>query len=163
MRYKNLTILILSVFLGCLSAVYALPQQVTLSEIKKSLVCQCDCNMTVEACQGAMSCDTSEKLTAEAAGYVEQGMNKEAILAAFVQKYGEHILAAPPKKGFNLTAWILPFAAILFTGFGIVVLLKRWARQPQTAQAKPNITEKTENNHGSRYEEKLDEALRSLD
>ncbi len=99
----------------------------TVGEIKKSLVCQCDCAMTVEACQGAMACQVAEQLTAEATTYVEQGLASEAVLATFVQKYGEHILAAPTKTGFNLLAWVLPFALIFGVGFVLVKVLRRWA------------------------------------
>jgi cytochrome c-type biogenesis protein CcmH len=154
-------LLLISLLVGVLPA--QPKQQTTVSEIKTSLVCLCDCNMTVEACQGAMACDSAEKLTAEATKYVEQGLSKGAILSAFIQKYGEHILAAPTKKGFNLTAWILPFAAIIVAGFGIIRILQRWVRQQQSrgvkAKSKTNVT----GTNSSVYEQRLDEVLRNLD
>ena len=42
-----------------------------------------------------------------------QGESKEQILRYFVDIGGEGILAAPPKQGFALTAWLLP----LFSAF----------------------------------------------
>ena len=161
MRHK-IFIAALLLYLG-FAPLYAGQQPVTLSEIKKSLACQCDCNMTVEACQGSMACKSADNLAQEAEKYIQQGMSKADILAAFTKKYGEHILAAPTKKGFNLTAWLLPFAAILLAGFAIVMLLKRWVRQQQNSGdlAMPNIPGGAEKK--SPYEEKLDEALRFLD
>jgi cytochrome c-type biogenesis protein CcmH len=112
------------------SAPLVWPQaKTTVGEIKKSLICLCDCNMTVEACEGAMTCEAAGKLTAEAQQLLDKGMDKQQILASFISRYGEHILPAPTKKGFNLTAWILPFAAIVIAGVAIVALL--WKRKGQ--------------------------------
>ncbi len=164
MRYKSLLIfLILLMPAGLTGSAASAPQQTTVSEIKKSLVCLCECNMTVEACQGAMTCQFAEKLTAEATQYVEQGMSRQAVLATFTQKYGEHILAAPTKRGFNLTAWILPFAVIVIAGAGIIRVLKHWVRSQQSPPGEAKFkTNSTGSDHAT-YEKKLDEVLRNLD
>ncbi|MFQ5676247.1 MAG: cytochrome c-type biogenesis protein CcmH [bacterium] len=161
MRHKNPTFLTWLFLLISFSIASADQQQVTIGEIKNSLVCLCDCNMTVEACQGSMACDSAEKLTAEAQQYIDQGMEKQAVLATFIKKYGEHILAAPTKKGFNLTAWILPFAAIILAGYGIIKVVRRWVRQPQIQAV--NVNPQVDDAEKSPYEEKLDEVLRYLD
>ena len=58
-----------------------------------------------------------------------QGESKEQILRYFVDIGGEGILAAPPKQGFALTAWLLPLF-VMVNGAGlIVVLTRRWARR----------------------------------
>jgi cytochrome c-type biogenesis protein CcmH len=42
---------------------------------------------------------------------------------------GEEILAAPPKRGFALTAWLFP-VFIIVNGVGlIIVLATRWTRK----------------------------------
>jgi cytochrome c-type biogenesis protein CcmH len=143
------------------AALLSAQAQTTLGEIKKSLICLCECNMTVEACEGAMACEAAGKLTTEAQQLIDKGKDKPEILASFIGRYGEHILAAPTKKGFNLTAWILPFAAIIFAGVGVITVLRRWARRPQTQNEKPKINAATPND--SVYEKKLEEVLRALD
>jgi cytochrome c-type biogenesis protein CcmH/NrfF len=40
---------------------------------------------------------------------------------------------APPKRGFNLVAWIAPFAAVGTGALGILLLLRRWQRPPAPA------------------------------
>ncbi len=122
--------------LGYVLLLFVLPavvwaQSPTLQEIKTSLTCLCGCNMTVEACQGAMNCQSADKLTAEAQQLIDRGLTKKQILATFVQRYGEHILSAPTKKGFNLTAWITPFLAIGLTGFVIVKIVQKWAQRAE--------------------------------
>ena len=46
----------------------------------------------------------------------------------FVSVYGESVLAAPPKEGFNLIAWIVPILAVV-AGAAIVVLVVRAMRR----------------------------------
>jgi len=58
-----------------------------------------------------------------------QGESKEQIVQYFVDIGGEAMLAAPPKKGFALTAWLLPLFFVL-NGAGLIVVLTRsWARR----------------------------------
>jgi len=62
-----------------------------------------------------------------------QGESKEQIVRYFVEVGGAGILAAPPKQGFALTAWLLPLFVMLNGAGLIVVLTRRWARnRPQT-------------------------------
>jgi cytochrome c-type biogenesis protein CcmH len=48
-----------------------------------------------------------------------EGWSRERILQFFVDRYGEAVLAEPPKSGFNLLAWIVPFVSV----FAALVLL----------------------------------------
>jgi len=58
-----------------------------------------------------------------------QGESKEQIVQYFVDIGGEAMLAAPPKKGFALTAWLLPLFFVV-NGAGLIVVLTRsWARR----------------------------------
>jgi cytochrome c-type biogenesis protein CcmH len=60
---------------------------------------------------------------------IAQGETKEQIIAYFVKMRGEEILAAPPKRGFALTAWLFP-ALIIMNGVGVIfVLTRRWTKQ----------------------------------
>jgi cytochrome c-type biogenesis protein CcmH len=60
---------------------------------------------------------------------IAQGETKEQIINYFVEMRGEEILAAPPKRGFALTAWLFPVLIIL-NGAGVIVLLTRkWVRE----------------------------------
>ena len=67
---------------------------------------------------------------------VEQGKTAEEILAAFVAQHDESVLMAPPRRGFNLTAYFLPGAAILIVGAVLARMLVRRSRvEPATADA----------------------------
>jgi len=60
---------------------------------------------------------------------IDNGQSKDQILDSYVQRYGDVILAAPPKEGFNLSAWVMPFVAIAGAAFLVYMLLKRWSAQ----------------------------------
>jgi cytochrome c-type biogenesis protein CcmH len=66
---------------------------------------------------------------------ITQGETKEQILRYFVDMRGEEILAAPPKRGFALTAWLFPMF-IMANGAGLIVILAtRWARKNRAENA----------------------------
>ena len=64
-----------------------------------------------------------------------EGRTREEILDYFVDRYGPDILAAPPKSGANLLAWILPIVGVA-AGLGALFLVIRamtGRRQPAIA------------------------------
>lgn len=99
---------------------------VTVGEITQELACTCGCNMVVSACEGAMECSAAGGIKAQVMEKLNQGQSKEEIIGYFVNLYGEKILSAPTKRGFNLTAWILPFFALVSGGGILYLTLKRW-------------------------------------
>ncbi len=62
---------------------------------------------------------------------MKDGKSDKEILAYFVKRYGEWILRAPTKSGFNLVLWILPGVGILIGLFIVLFRSKRWVSQPQ--------------------------------
>ena len=59
---------------------------------------------------------------------IAAGKTKEEIKDALVAQYGTEVLAEPRKSGFDLTAWLVPLAAILVAAGGIAIALRRWRR-----------------------------------
>ena len=131
------------------------------SEIQKSLICMCECGMTVAACEGAMECSSAARITSEVRALVGKGLSNEAVMATLVDRYGEKIMAAPSKKGFNLTAWVLPFLLIISVAILLYVSLIRWSHHPgagpeqKDAKISPPLPPK--------YKEVLDKELDELD
>ena len=98
---------------------------VTTNEIEESLTCQCGCGLTVHACNH-LQCGSAIPLKQEVLTLISQGLSRDEILLRFRDEYGEKILSSPTTEGFNLTAWILPFAAL---AAGVAVLVRtvlRW-------------------------------------
>src|SRR5574341_547112 len=67
-------------------------------------------------CQNLSVADSPSELAKEMRNLVRdlvlQGKTREEIQAYFVSRYGEFVLLAPPKRGFNLLVWVLPFVAL---------------------------------------------------
>lgn len=65
---------------------------------------------------------------------VEDDMTGEQIIDAFVERYGETVLMAPKKEGFNLAAYLLPGTAITAVGALLAWALLRRHRDPAVAR-----------------------------
>jgi cytochrome c-type biogenesis protein CcmH len=59
---------------------------------------------------------------------IAAGKTKDEIKDELVAQYGTQVLAEPPKSGFDLTAWLIPGAAILLAAIAIALRLRRWRR-----------------------------------
>ena len=80
------------------------------------------------------------------------GQNDSLILQSFVQRYGAIVLAAPTTQGFDLLAWIMPFAVAAAALIATIFLVRHWAKT-QRQLAPVNV-------HLSPAELRHDEALR---
>ena len=111
----------------------------TQSEIEEALTCQCGCGLTVHSCNH-VQCPSGIPLKEEIAGQLVAGRNQTEVLTYFSAKYGEKILSAPTTTGFNLVAWVTPFAAVAVAATLIVVASRRWRRTiaPAPAVARPD-------------------------
>jgi cytochrome c-type biogenesis protein CcmH len=96
-------------------------------DLEHQIHCQCGCNLDVYTCRTTdFACSVSPAMHADVMGLVAGGYGADAILAAFKAVYGEKVLMAPVKSGFNLVGYTMPFVA-LGTGAVIVgALLQRW-------------------------------------
>ena len=77
--------------------------------------------------------ETAHQMKAIIRERLAAGESPEQVKAYFVDKYGTWILLSPPRQGFNLLVWIVPFVGL---GLGLVlvlVLVRRWSRRPAAA------------------------------
>ncbi len=108
-------------------------------EIGANLMCQCGCTMVLNTCE----CGTAEQMRTEIKAMLDQGKTKDDILSFYVGKYGDKVLSAPKAEGFNLSAYITPFAAILASGAVIALIVRRWVMQTRNAPAEPILAPTT--------------------
>ncbi len=73
------------------------------------------------------SASFSEQIKSQVREQISAGKDKGEILEFFVERYGPWILREPPKEGFNLLAWLLPTAVLVFGP--IVIWLLVWKRR----------------------------------
>lgn len=106
--------------------------------LEHQIRCQCGCTMDVYTCRTTdFSCQVSPAMHRDAIALVQGGYSAQEILDAFVDVYGERVLMAPKKVGFNIVGYVLP-GIVMGTGAVVLALiLHRWrrpaARTPATA------------------------------
>ena len=92
-------------------------------------------------CQGLSVGDSPSELANEMRALVreqlQQGKTPAEVLDYFAQRYGEWILLAPPKRGFNLVIWVLPFLLLPVGAFVIYLGARRWVRNSSPGGSPP--------------------------
>lgn len=111
-----------------------------LKQVLQGLLCQCGCNLDAYQCQQTMTCNVSTDMWNQAEELVDrQGKTPDEALAMFATDYGEYVLASPTKKGFNLTAWYLPFVVLAVGAVALGFALRGWRPRGAGTPATPEL------------------------
>ena len=124
-------------------------------ELSDKFMCLCGCGSTVKTCPHE-DCGFAIPLKKELIEKIQKGETREQIINYFVGKHGQQILSAPPKKGFNLTAWITPFAAIIVVGLLMKKIIDKWTTRQKT-EDRSQKTEGVEDKYKKMLEKELEE------
>ena len=130
---RALTLLMIAVLAAATPLGAAPVNEETVHEIGAQLRCV--------VCQSLSVADSPSETANQMRGIIRErlaaGDSPEQVKAYFVEKYGLWILLAPPREGFNLLVWVVPFVGL---GAGLVlvlVLMRRWSRRPAGAGPGP--------------------------
>lgn len=88
-------------------------------------MCTCGCAEILGECNH-VGCSASTEELAMIRDGLNANFTDQQILDSMTAKYGAVVLAAPTKQGFNLVAWIAPFAVLLAGFLGVVLLVRHW-------------------------------------
>jgi cytochrome c-type biogenesis protein CcmH len=105
----------------------------TLPELEREVICP-TCHTTLELSNSPIA----ERMRSFIRARIAAGDTKSAIKDKLVAQFGESVLAAPPKRGFNLLAWILPLAGIAVGAATLALLARRWSRAREPAPVDPS-------------------------
>ena len=109
------------------------------NKLGHQMMCMCGCNQVLLECNH-VGCAYSDRMRNELTAGLERGDNDSLILQSFVQKYGNTVLAAPTNSGFNIVAWITPFAVFGLATAIAVWLVRMWRARPVAQPvAAPNL------------------------
>jgi cytochrome c-type biogenesis protein CcmH len=110
----------------------AVQPKTTLPDVEDEVMCP--------ICGTALNLSSSPQADRERAFIRRQiaaGKTKDQIEDELVAQYGTRVLAEPPKSGFDLTAWLVPAAAILIAALAIALALRRWRRAARGGDGSP--------------------------
>jgi cytochrome c-type biogenesis protein CcmH len=111
-------------------------QSPTLAELEKRYICP-TCHTTLELSNAPVA----ERMRVFIRQRIAAGDTRNEIDDALVANFGEGVLAAPPKSGFNLVAWVLPLLAGAIAVVAVAIALRRWSRaRPEPEPADPAST-----------------------
>ena len=96
-----------------------------MNDLSHRLMCQCGCAQLLGECDH-YGCPSRDGELNELRADLAAGMGDQQILNAFAAKYGAIVLAAPQTHGFDLVAWIAPFAVFAAALLGTILLIRRW-------------------------------------
>jgi cytochrome c-type biogenesis protein CcmH/NrfF len=112
------------------------------NKLGHQLMCMCGCNQILLECNH-VGCTYSDRMRNELVAGIERGDSDSLVLQSFVQKYGNTVLAAPTSSGFNIVAWITPFAVFVAAIIVTVWLVRLW-KSRAVAQPVPQPALQTE-------------------
>ena len=94
----------------------------TAAELESELVCPV-CETTLDTSNAPVAL----RMKAYIRERIAAGDTKSEIKAALVDQFGPAVLAEPPKKGFELVAWLLPLAGLALGVVVVGLLAWRWS------------------------------------
>ena len=116
----------------------------------------CFCNTCPHLAVSDCTCSLADKIRDDIAKRLSSGQTEDQIIKSYVAQYGQTVLSAPPKSGFNLTAWIIPFLAF---GIGGAVLVTFLRKQRHSKSESSEKSDSTTDQADSYYREMLEKEL----
>ena len=112
-------------FYGHLSLAPSKPKPAaSLTDLEDEVMCPV-CNTTLDQSSSPAARQIEAFITARIAA----GDSKSEIKDKLVAEYGPQILAAPPKKGFDLLAWLVPLGILAAGAVGVGAIAWGWRRR----------------------------------
>lgn len=103
-----------------------------------------------------MQCHYTSPARAKIQKLQAAGASDDSIVSDFVKETGRQALSSPPAEGFQLLAWVTPFAALLMGLGGIVWYVRRHRpSKPEMAEIDPAILD--------HYRDRIEKDMAKLD
>ncbi len=153
MRSKRIVTFILLFFLLSLFILINLALALTVEDISSNLICPCGCGKMLDVCE----MESARQMRVLIKEMIDEGQDKDQIINYFVDQYGEKVLAAPSKKGFNLVAWIAPFLVMGLGAAIVYLVIVKWALRGKIEEEENKKTDQDQPEE--KYTDKLKKEL----
>jgi cytochrome c-type biogenesis protein CcmH/NrfF len=128
--------------LGSVQALTVFAQQAPRAKkLANGMKCMCGgCEDSAGLCShpgGSFSgpCETARGMQRDLDDRVAKNQTDDEIMAAYVTQYGPTILIEPPKKGFDLLAWVMPVLLPVLALILVWFVVRNWRKKAQFAPA----------------------------
>ena len=121
-----------------LALLLALPGVALADQVRGVDVQQLERELNCPTCKAPLAVSNSpaaDRIKQRLRELVAEGRTEEQIKDALVKDFGRQVLAAPPKKGFDLFAWVVPALAVLLGLAAIPFITRHWAARGRTLHA----------------------------
>lgn len=135
-------LLTIGLWTGAASAENETPESSRMETICRQLMNPCE-NCGGKPLSGSY-CGPASEAKDEVRFMIDRGMSDDEIIAAFRAEYGDWILSAPEKKGFNLVGYFLPVVGLVLGGAGLTLFLRRATRKGAPSKPEPEPEEVSE-------------------
>lgn len=127
-------------------------------ELADEILCTCGCRLPAGTC-GMANCQGKASQLSRLKQMVDEGKDRDVILATFVREYGgQDILTRPPDTGFNRLAWLFPYLVGGVGAVGMALAARRWSSRRDDAAVDATATRPDD-----ALQAQLDDELRDLD
>lgn len=109
--------------------------------ISDKLICQCGCNYGLTHCPH-LNCPSAPVLRTAIREKLAAGQSEQQVLDAMVAQFGPAVLAAPPAEGFNLSAWVMPFLALIVGLWVAQKVVRTWRARKVAPAVDPAVLER---------------------
>lgn len=113
----------------------------TAKSVNEQVVYEIAAQLRCVVCQNLSVADSPSEMAGQMRAIIRErlaaGESPAEVERYFVDRYGEWILLSPPRRGFNLLVWLLPFVAV---AVGLVVasaFVWRWTHRRRSVSAPP--------------------------
>ena len=156
---RTLLVVVAGLALALAAPALASEQHPTLTELESQLMCPICAGETLAQSDTA----PAQRIKAHIQQRIHQGWTRSQIKRELVDIWGTRILAAPPRQGWNLLAWVLPLVGILGGAGAIAFLTWRWSRRREEPEDVPGPWSLNGRPLDPELERRLDDELARFD
>jgi cytochrome c-type biogenesis protein CcmH len=135
---------------------FASERHPTLAELESEVMCPTCAGETLDQSQAP----AARRVKLFIAERIRAGDTRSEIKRKLVAEFGPRILAAPPRRGFDLLAWWLPIAGIVAAAVVLAAAAWRWSR---SREPEPPLAAAGVGPLDPELERRLDDELRGFE
>ena len=120
--------------------------------LEQDLMCV-PCNQRLDQSQSAVAI----RMRTQLAEFHRKDWSEQRVKDYFVAQYGPEVLAAPPRHGFDLLAWVIPAVVLIGGGAIAVALAMAWSRSRSRPAEAPAGSSDVDDAMAARIDRELQE------